>query len=92
YNPMKNRKSICLLALAVISACLSGQSKEALPVYKDNRQPIEKRVEDLLSKMTLEEKVMQLNQYTLGRNDNANNMADPVSTISRPVKVYPDKR
>jgi beta-glucosidase len=31
--------------------------------------------------MTLEEKVMQLNQYTLGRNDNANNMADPVNDI-----------
>ena len=31
--------------------------------------------------MTLEEKVMQLNQYTLGRNDNANNVADPVDKI-----------
>lgn len=43
--------------------------------------PVEERVGDLLSRMTLEEKVMQLNQYTLGRNDNANNMADPVNDI-----------
>jgi len=42
---------------------------------------VEERIEDLLSRMTLEEKVMQLNQYTLGRNDNANNMADPVNDI-----------
>ena len=52
-----------------------------IPVYKDASRPVEERVGDLLSRMTLEEKVMQLNQYTLGRNDNANNMADPVNDI-----------
>jgi beta-glucosidase len=31
-----------------------------LPVYKDARQPVERRVEDLLSRMTLDEKVAQL--------------------------------
>ena len=31
-----------------------------MEVYKDSSQPIEKRVEDLLSKMTLEEKAAQL--------------------------------
>ncbi|MBQ7708636.1 MAG: hypothetical protein IJT74_01785 [Bacteroidales bacterium] len=39
-----------------------------LPVYKDPSAPETKRVEDLLSRMTLHEKVMQLNQYTIGRN------------------------
>ncbi len=33
-------------------------------VYEDSSQPIEKRVEDLLSQMTLEEKIGQLHQIT----------------------------
>lgn len=32
-----------------------------MPLYKDSSQPIEKRIEDLLSRMTLEEKVGQMN-------------------------------
>jgi len=35
-----------------------GQS--TLPIYKDPKQPIEKRVDDLVSRMTLEEKVSQM--------------------------------
>ena len=31
-----------------------------MELYKDSRQPVEKRVEDLLSRMTLEEKAAQL--------------------------------
>jgi len=34
------------------------------PVYLDSTQPIEKRIEDLLGKMTLEEKVGQMCQYS----------------------------
>lgn len=73
-----------ILVLALMLASVSGiqaQKKERKPVYRDAGRPVEERVEDLLSRMTLEEKVMQLNQYTLGRNDNANNMADPVADI-----------
>ena len=33
----------------------------ARPVYRDSSQPIEKRIEDLLRRMTLEEKVGQMN-------------------------------
>lgn len=73
-----------ILVLALMLASVSGiraQQKERTPLYRDAARPVEERVEDLLSRMTLEEKVMQLNQYTLGRNDNANNMADPVADI-----------
>lgn len=73
-----------ILVLALMLASVSGiqaQKKEQKPVYRDAGRPVEERVEDLLSRMTLDEKVMQLNQYTLGRNDNANNMADPVADI-----------
>ena len=69
------------LVLALITAMLFSSYKQENPLYKDAKQPIEKRIDDLLARMTLEEKVMQLNQYTLGRNDNANNMADPVNGI-----------
>lgn len=51
------------------------------PLYKDSRVPIEIRIEDLLSRMTLEEKIMQLNQYTLGRNNNENNIGEEVKEI-----------
>lgn len=77
---MKNRK-IAFLLLLVASCNLMAQVKKDLPVYKDAKRSVEERVNDLVSRMTLEEKVMQLNQYTLGRNDNANNMADPVNDI-----------
>lgn len=76
---MKRIKTIC--ALFSFSLVLFSQNSKGTAVYKDSKQSVEKRVEDLLSRMTLQEKVMQLNQYTLGRNDNANNMADPVNDI-----------
>lgn len=78
---MKNRNVIYLVALALSGVSLFAHGKNDTPLYKDRNQPIEKRVDDLVSRMTLEEKVMQLNQLTLGRNDNANNMADPVNDI-----------
>ena len=53
-----------------------------IPLYKQPDAPVEKRVEDLLSRMTLEEKVLQMSQITLGKNLNANNIgnetAEPV--------------
>lgn len=74
-------KITCLLALVFLSKGLLAQPKKQGLIYKDAGKPIEERISDLLARMTLQEKVMQLNQYTLGRNDNANNMADPVNDI-----------
>ncbi|GHT63545.1 beta-glucosidase [Bacteroidia bacterium] len=55
-------KKICiyLLALGWISQFYNCTEKN---VYLDKTQPISKRVEDLLGRMTLEEKVGQMNQF-----------------------------
>lgn len=59
----------------------SNGCKQKQPIYKDAKAPIEERVNDLVSRMTLEEKVQQLNQYTLGRNNNENNRGEEVKKI-----------
>jgi beta-glucosidase len=56
---------IPVLAGALL-ACLSASSARtdtSLPAYKNPRLPVEERVSDLLSRMTLEEKVRQLDMY-----------------------------
>lgn len=53
----------------------------ATVLYKDSRVPVEIRIEDLLSRMNTQEKVLQLNQYTLGRNNNENNVGEEVKNI-----------
>lgn len=52
-----------------------------IPLYKDASAPLERRVEDLLARMTLEEKILQLNQYTLGRNNIENNLGETVKQV-----------
>jgi beta-glucosidase len=49
-----------LLILAAASLCLAWLPADS-PPYLDDTQPVEARVKDLLSRMTLEEKVGQLN-------------------------------
>lgn len=77
---MKRIMNTAVLLFAAMVACSQAEAKKT-PVYQDPKQPVEKRVDDLLSKMTIEEKVLQLNQLTLGRSDNVNNMSDPVNDI-----------
>ena len=58
---MRFRKWIVGAAIAAgISVTAAGSAQPDRPLYKDSAQPVEKRVEDLLSRMTLEEKVAQL--------------------------------
>jgi beta-glucosidase len=56
---------LVLLCTAAASSMTGGrlwaQSSSQVPVYLDPKQPIEVRVNDLLSRMTLKEKVGQLN-------------------------------
>lgn len=62
-----------------------GSIRPDFVIYKEKSVPIEVRIDDLLRQMTLNEKVMQLNQYTLGRNDNANNVGETVGSIPAEV-------
>lgn len=79
------RKKVLILGLCLLGVThsLSSKDKKSIPLYKDAKAPIEKRIEDLISRMTLEEKVLQLNQYTLGRNNNVNNVGEELKHFEK---------
>jgi beta-glucosidase len=52
-----------LLAVAVVGACTQFLSAQETPAYRNPSLPIAQRVDDLVSHMTLEEKVLQM-QHT----------------------------
>jgi beta-glucosidase len=63
---MTTRNSSVLVVTAIVSAlslapALSAQAGGELPAYLDPKRPVEERVDDLMSRMTLKEKVGQLN-------------------------------
>lgn len=76
-------KKGCLLLAVFAMTCLfpSMAKKKPLLIYQDSSNPIEVRINDLLSRMTLDEKIYQLNQYTVGINDNKNNIGEVVKNI-----------
>ena len=77
------RKKVLILGLCLLGVThsLSSKDKKSIPLYKDAKAPIEKRIDDLISRMTLEEKILQLNQYTLGRDNNVNNVGEEVKKV-----------
>lgn len=77
------RKKVLILGLCLLGVThsLSSKDKKSIPLYKDAKAPIEKRIDDLISRMTLEEKILQLSQYTLGRNNNVNNVGEEVKKV-----------
>ncbi len=79
YSFIKKRFFYCIILFANINI-LSAQDNSNI-VYKDANAPIEKRVEDLISRMTIEEKVQQLYQVLLGVNNNPNNMEGKVKKV-----------
>jgi beta-glucosidase len=79
-NNMK--KNIISFVIIISVFNLSAQVKA---VYKDKNAPMEARITDLVSKMTLSEKIMQLNQSTLGANFNVNNIGEDKKNISNEI-------
>lgn len=57
-------------------------------MYKQPGVPVEMRVADLLSRMTLEEKVLQLSQYIVGLNTNVNNIGEANTGLPDGVGSY----
>ncbi len=68
---------VVFFLLAVTSSAIHAQK----PLYKDASAPVEMRVKDIIAKMTLEEKILQLNQYTFGINNNVNNIGEEIPLI-----------
>jgi beta-glucosidase len=62
-------------------ACMVLQAQITPPLYKNSSAPVEDRVEDLLKRMTIEEKVFQMNQWTYGANTNVNNIEAKMNEI-----------
>jgi beta-glucosidase len=75
-------KKIALIFFSLLLVTVVNAANSPKPLYKNSKAPIESRIADLLSRMTLEEKVMQLNQYTVGLNFNPNNLSDPIKQLS----------
>ena len=71
-----------VIFLSVLACGILAVSCAGTDVYKDPSAPVEKRVEDLLSKMTLEEKIYQVTQWTYGKNMNANNVETSMKEVS----------
>lgn len=81
YKDYSSMKKIIVSAIALVAALPGAATNDNTPLYKDKNAPIEQRIDDLLSRMTLDEKVMQLNQYTYGLNTNVNNIGEEVTNI-----------
>ena len=65
-------KQLIILSFIVLFSSGYKQPNVADPIYKDKNAPIEDRVKDLIGRMTLEEKILQLNQSAFGINDKVN--------------------
>jgi beta-glucosidase len=63
---IKKRAIITVLFLSIITLCYSQKSKEQVLPYRDSSLTISARVNDLLNRMTIEEKISQMNMLSLG--------------------------
>jgi len=88
---------VLFTAIVVVSAFMAGTACAAseTAVYLDTNQPFEKRVEDLISRLTLEEKAMLLNhkgttveRFNI-RADQWNQCLHGVCWADRPTTMFP---
>ena len=78
------------MAISFCLPLLAGSEvvSKDIPLYKQPGVPIDMRVADLLSRMTLEEKVLQLSQYIVGLNTNVNNTGEVNTGLPDGVGSY----
>ena len=73
---MKALRFYLIFFLVTVFHCLQAQ-----PIYKNQDAPLEQRIADLIGRMTLEEKILQLNQSAFGQNLNPNNRSEKVGNL-----------
>lgn len=86
-------KQFLLTLCIVVSFCVpllagGGTISTDIPLYKQPSASTDMRVADLLSRMTLEEKVLQLSQYIVGLNTNVNNTGEVDTGLPDGVGSY----
>src|SRR5262245_9565872 len=87
YRPAFTAAALVAIALT-LPAAADAQSRRETPVYKNPAAPIEQRVEDLLSRMTQEEKIAQVTTVGTRKNEvltAPNGNFDP----AKASKLYP---
>lgn len=77
------RKSLITFFILTIVSVMPDYSQDAQSVYLDKNQPIEKRVEDLLSRMTLEEKLGQMNMPCVYEGGLGNEIKDKLEACKK---------
>lgn len=71
---------------------LRSQNRSEVPIYLDPSQPVERRLEDLLSRMTLKEKVGQLNLPCVYVNQLGKNIPTKMAACKRfAAGIYTDE-
>src|SRR5271165_5324755 len=60
-NMTVNRRLLVLLVAHGLAGGVATAEEPATPLYRDASQPIAQRIDDLLGRMTLEEKIGQMN-------------------------------
>ncbi len=78
---IKNKLQFDKYCVVFIAFFLCSNSSIAQNLYQDRKATTEARIKDLLKRMTLKEKILQLNQYTLGINNNINNIGREVKSL-----------
>ena len=83
-----SRSARAILVLLAALAALSAAKAQNAPPYRDAKLPVEQRVTDLLSRMTLEEKIAQLQ----GAWENKQFFSDPQALfVDENGKFLPDR-
>ena len=55
----------CVLSVAAIAPSQAQQTTRQLPVYLDQTKPVEQRIDDAISRMTLAEKIRIIHAQSL---------------------------
>ena len=85
---MKLIKLTTAIFVCIQLSTYTSTGKENKILYKDSKAPIEARINDLLNRMTLREKILQLNLYIVGKNTNENNIGEVLNSYPKESGSY----